>query len=67
VPTPVRPRPRPPGGLLTFKEAGDYVGCSSWTVRGWADSGKLPVVRLPGRLVRIKPLDLEKFLETHRG
>jgi len=37
---------------------------SYWTARGWVEMGKLPALRLPGRLVRIRPADLAHFLET---
>jgi excisionase family DNA binding protein len=53
-------------GLLTTRDVAAYCAVSYWTVREWIDSGKLPVVRLPGRLVRIHPATLEKFLEACR-
>jgi excisionase family DNA binding protein len=52
--------PRP---LLTLQGAAERCAVSVWTVRSWVDSGKLPVVRLPGRLVRVRPEVLESFLE----
>ncbi len=51
-----------PGRLLTFDDVAAHCTVSVWTVRAWVDSGKLPVVRLPGRLVRIRPAALERFL-----
>jgi len=35
---------------------------SYWTARGWIECGKLPAVRLPGRLIHIKPSVLEWIL-----
>jgi excisionase family DNA binding protein len=48
--------------LLTIQDVADHCAVSYWTVRGWIESGKLPVVRLPGRLVRVRPAVLERFL-----
>jgi excisionase family DNA binding protein len=48
--------------LLTLQDVADRCACSYWTARAWADSGKLPVLRLPGRLVRVRPEDFARFL-----
>jgi excisionase family DNA binding protein len=53
-----------PGGLLTIQDVAAFTKVSYWTARGWIESGKLPVLRLPGRLIRIRPSALERFLET---
>ena len=53
-----------PAGLLTIKDVAAFTKVSYWTARGWVESGKLPVLRLPGRLIRIRPAALERFLET---
>jgi excisionase family DNA binding protein len=53
----------PPGGLLTIQDVAAYTKVSYWTARAWIESGKLPVLRLPGRLIRIRPSALEAFLE----
>lgn len=53
-----------PGQLLTIQDVADYTKVSYWTARGWIESGKLPVLRLPGRLIRVRPAALERFLET---
>ena len=56
-----------PGGLLTIQDVANYTKVSYWTARGWIESGKLPVLRLPGRLIRIRPAALDRFLETECG
>jgi len=53
-----------PAGLMTIQDVADYTKVSYWTVRTWVEHGKLPVLRLPGRLIRIRPAALERFLET---
>jgi excisionase family DNA binding protein len=50
------------GRLLTLQDVATRCACSYWTARAWVDAGKLPVLRLPGRLVRIRPADFERFL-----
>ena len=47
---------------LTVQEAASWLRVSELTVRRWIWAGKLPATRL-GRLVRIKPADLESFLQ----
>jgi excisionase family DNA binding protein len=48
--------------LLTIKDVAALTQVSYWTARGWIETGKLPVMRLPGRLIRIRPAALERFL-----
>jgi excisionase family DNA binding protein len=48
-----------------MQAAADLLAVSYWTVRGLVEAGKLPAVRLPGRLIRIRPRDLESFVERH--
>jgi excisionase family DNA binding protein len=55
-----------PGRLLTFQAVAEHCAVSVWTVRAWVDAGKLAAVRLPGRLVRIDPAELARFLEACR-
>jgi excisionase family DNA binding protein len=55
-----------PSRLLTIQDVAAHCACSSWTVRGWIDAGQLGVVRLPGRLVRVRPDVLAAFLEACR-
>jgi excisionase family DNA binding protein len=54
--------------LLTLKQAADYLAVSYWTVRSWADAGRLRVVRLPGdgRLLRVERVELERLIAASR-
>jgi excisionase family DNA binding protein len=52
--------------LLTLADVAKHCSVSVWTARAWVDAGKLPVLRLPGRLVRVRPADLDRFLEGCR-
>jgi excisionase family DNA binding protein len=51
---------------LDYREAGEYVSASHWTVRRWVKLGLLPVSRLGG-LVRIARSDLDAFVAERRG
>jgi excisionase family DNA binding protein len=55
-----------PAPLLTFQATAARCSVSVWTVRAWVDAGRLPVIRLPGRLVRVDPAALERFVEECR-
>jgi excisionase family DNA binding protein len=55
-----------PAPLLTFQAAATRCAVSVWTVRAWVDAGRLKVIRLPGRLVRIDPDELARFIEACR-
>jgi len=55
-----------PGRLLTLQDVAEQCACSYWTVREWVNAGKLRVLRLPGRLVRVAPAELDAFLERCR-
>ena len=55
-----------PGRLLTLPDVAERCAVSVWTVRAWVDNGKLPVLRLPGRLVRVEPAALDALLERCR-
>jgi excisionase family DNA binding protein len=54
--------------LLTLRQAAGQLAVSYWTVRAWADAGKLNVVRLPGdgRLVRVERAELERLIASSR-
>ncbi len=51
---------------FNYKESGEYVSTSHWTVRRWVKLGLLPVSRLGG-LVRISRSDLDAFIAARRG
>jgi len=55
-----------PGLLLTLQDVAEQCACSYWTVREWLNAGKLRVLRLPGRLVRVEPSEFDAFLERCR-
>ena len=52
--------------LLTYKQVGDLLGVTDRTVWKLVDLGQLPAVRV-GRLVRIDPRDLRRFIEQAKG
>ncbi len=51
--------------LVTVKDAAAQLAVSSAAVRKWIYQGKLRAVRA-GRLVRVRPADLEAFLHRER-
>ena len=62
-----RARPSITPRLLSYQQAADYLGVSYWTVRAWAESGKLPIVKLPGsRLLRVERTELDRFVDACR-
>jgi excisionase family DNA binding protein len=53
--------------LLSYQQAAEYLGVSYWTIRSWAESGKLPIVKLPGsRLLRVERAELDRFVDACR-
>lgn len=52
--------------LLTTKEAGVLIGCSSIQVRIFIELGMLKALRI-GHGWRIRPSVLETFVETYEG
>jgi excisionase family DNA binding protein len=50
--------------LLKPEAVARLLACSPKTVYAWAASGLLPSVRL-GRLVRFRPADVRRFIESH--
>ena len=52
--------------LLTIKESAEVLNQSEKTVRRRVDAGELPVIR-DGRLVRIHPNDLQRYIAAHRS
>jgi hypothetical protein len=64
---PIQPR------LLGLRDAAQYVGVSTWTIRGWLAAGRLARVRLPGaaggdleRLL-VDRLDLDQLVAEGKG
>jgi excisionase family DNA binding protein len=54
-----------PHALLTVAEVALRLNASEKTIRRLIDSKQLPVIRC-GRLLRIHPDDLERFIAAHR-
>jgi excisionase family DNA binding protein len=54
----------PPPRLLTVPDVADQVQVSPRTVWRWIADGSLPCVRI-GRMVRVDPDALERFLADH--
>lgn len=52
--------------LLTYRQAGKYLGVCERTIFNYVDSGELPSVKL-GRLRRIDPDDLAAFIELRKA
>lgn len=54
--------------LLTTTQVADILGVSVRTVQHWIKNGTIPHIRLGEgeRLVRIRAVDLERFIETYR-
>ena len=52
--------------LLTPEQVAERLQVTERTVYGWLRRGKLPALKL-GRLWRIRPQDLEAFLESARA
>lgn len=50
-----------PSPWLTATEAAAYLRVSPRTLRTWQAEGQVPVVRLPGRLVRFHRDDLDEW------
>jgi excisionase family DNA binding protein len=48
--------------LLTVKDAAQRLACSEAAIRKWIAQGRLRAVRV-GRLVRVRPADLERMVE----
>ncbi|WP_068115812.1 helix-turn-helix domain-containing protein [Tropicimonas marinistellae] len=53
------------GCLLTLEQAAEILNCSLKTVQRRIESGDLPVIR-DGRLVRVHPDDLDRFIRLRR-
>jgi len=55
-----------PARLLTIQDAAAAIGCSVKTLRRRIEDGALPVFR-DGRLIRIHPDDLARFINSRRS
>ena len=57
---------RPPGRLLTPKEASEFLGIPDGTLAQWRSQRRGPqYIKLEGRLVRYRVSDLEGYLSGH--
>ena len=52
--------------LLTVQETARILGCSVKSVRRRIEAGDLPAIR-DGRLLRVHPDDLDRYIRQHRG
>jgi excisionase family DNA binding protein len=52
--------------LLTVAETAARLGLSEQTIRVWAKSGKLPVIRLSSRSLRFDPVVVQALIDEHR-
>jgi excisionase family DNA binding protein len=56
-------RSRP--GLITIREAAQYLAVSVSTLYGWVYQRRVPFVKV-GRALRFDRVDLDRFIETNR-
>ena len=62
-------RPLPPSGappLLTIRDVAARLQCHKRTVHDYIATGRLPSLVIGGGLRRIRPEDLERFIEAGR-
>jgi len=52
--------------LLTLRDTADILNTSMKTLRRRIDAGELPVIR-DGRIVRVHPRDLERYISARRS
>jgi len=50
--------------ILTYAEAGDFLGCSGRTVRRLVRLGELPAVKINARVVRLRLVDLSAYVAS---
>lgn len=53
-------------GLLSIKEAANYLGISPWTAYSWVSKGLIPRVKL-GRRCLFRKEDLDQMIEANTG
>jgi excisionase family DNA binding protein len=61
-PTPVHDRQ-----ILTLNDAAQLLGCSRRFLELEAARGRLTVIKLSGRLIRIRRSDLDAYLTRHQA
>jgi excisionase family DNA binding protein len=49
-----------PNRLLTISQAAARLGVHPDTLRGWADKGLVPVIKLPSGYRRFEPQEIER-------
>lgn len=49
--------------LLTIEEAAEILRVEPTTVKGWVREKKLPAVKLSYRTLRIRPQDLQNYID----
>lgn len=54
------------GELLSYREAAAACRVSRRTFLAWVAGGRVPVLRLPGRIRRVRRSDIEAFLANAR-
>ena len=50
--------------LLDIHEASEILKVKVATLRAWCHQGRIPFVRVSGRLVRFRESDLERWLDA---
>ena len=48
--------------LISYAQAAKKLGVSKRTFAAWVAGGRIPTVRLPGRVRRVRPADLDAFV-----
>jgi excisionase family DNA binding protein len=52
--------------LFDYREAGEFLGLSEFTLRRYVSRGRLPYLKLGPHLVRFEPERLREWLESRR-
>lgn len=52
-------KPQLDKALASLPECAEYMGVSEASVRRWIRDGKLPALRIGGKLIRVRVSDLE--------
>jgi excisionase family DNA binding protein len=51
--------------LLTYEEAAVQVAMAPKTLRKWVAEGRLPSVRFSHKAIRIRQVDIDRFVDKH--